>query len=171
MLGRGHGHADGVGSPAQLIEGSEGMRPEFGGSSLRARGACVEDTDQFGVLNFAVNACVIPPEFTGSNTGDTYLSRLRCRRHSLFIPAEVSFGSAGDAGATAWMEIPAASANSISFVRSNSKVRPASTARAVACDFFICSMVGRPITGTSKRMSCPGLLTFTTTSGLSLEIR
>src|SRR6266436_1511289 len=72
---------------------------------------------------------------------------------------------------TAWMAISAASANSISFVRSNSRVRPASTTKAVAFAFFMCSMVGRPITGTSKRMSCPALLTFTTTSGFSTAIR
>src|SRR6266481_792614 len=171
VLGRRHGHADGIHSAAQFVESSEGVRPEFSGSSLRALSAFVEDADQFSVLNFAVNARVIPPEFTGPNNGDTYLSRLRCRRHSLFIPAEGSFGSADDAGATAWIAMPAASANSISFVRSNSKVRPASTARAVACAFFMCSMVGRPMTGTSKRMSCPGLLTFTTTSGLPTAMR
>src|SRR6266478_7667163 len=172
MLGGGHGHADGIGSAAQLVERGEGMGPKFGGGSLRAFSAFVEDADQFGVLNFAVNARVIPPEFTGSDNSDTYLSRLRCRRHSLFIPGAVSFGSAADtARGTAWMAIPAASANSINFVRSNTRVRPASTARAVACAFFMSSMVGRPMTGTSKRISCPGLLTFTTTSGLPSAIR
>src|SRR5713101_1719707 len=171
MIGGGHRHGDGIGSTAQLVKSGESMRPEFGSGGLRALSALVENADQFGVLNLAVNARVIPPEFTGSDNGDTYLARLRCRRHSLFIPAAVSFGSAAAAGATAWMAIPAASANSISFMRSNSKVRPASTARAVACAFFMCSMVGRPITGTSKRMSCPGLLTFTTTSGLPPAIR
>src|SRR5467141_857937 len=172
MLGGGHGHADGIGSAAQLVERGEGMGPKFGGGSLRAFSAFVEDADQFGVLNFAVNARVIPPEFTGSDNSDTYLSRLRCRRHSLFIPAAVCFGSAvAAARGTAWIAIPASFASSINFVRSNSKVRPASTTKAVACAFFMCSMVGRPITGTSKRMSCPGLLTFTTTSGFPAAIR
>ncbi len=69
------------------------------------------------------------------------------------------------------MAIPATSAAAINFVRSNNKVCPASMAKAVAPALFICSTVGRPTTGTSKRISCPGLLTFTTTSGFPLARR
>src|ERR1700730_2608027 len=117
MFSGGHGHAHGIGLPAQLIEGREGVRPEFGGGSLCALSAFVEDPDQFGVLNFTVNARVIPPEFTRSDNGDTYLSRLRCRRHSLFIPAEVSFGSAGSAaGAIAWIALASPPAHRLNFL-------------------------------------------------------
>src|SRR5215475_95191 len=62
------------------------------------------------------------------------------------------------------MAIPAWLANSISCSRSKKSVRPASTASAVAPQARICWMVGSPTTGTSNRMSCLGLLTFTTTS-------
>jgi hypothetical protein len=77
------------------------VRAKFRGGSLGALGTFVEDADQFSVLNFAVNARMIAPKFTGPDNGDTYLPRLRCRRHSLFIPAEVSFSSAGEPGAKA----------------------------------------------------------------------
>ena len=52
----------------------------------------------------------------------------------------------------------------ISASRSKSSVRPASIASAVAFERRITSTVFRPTTGTSKRMSWRGLLTFTTTS-------
>src|SRR6202011_4499974 len=55
MLRGGHGHADGIGSSVQLVESSESMRAEFGRGSSRAGNVFVEDADQFGVLNFAVN--------------------------------------------------------------------------------------------------------------------
>jgi hypothetical protein len=44
MLGRGHGHADGIDPAAQLIEGREGMRAKFGGGSLRSLRVLVEDS-------------------------------------------------------------------------------------------------------------------------------
>ena len=53
----------------------------------------------------------------------------------------------------------------ISAARSKRSVRPASSVSTVAPARFIVSTVGNPTTGTSKRMSCLGLLTFTTTSG------
>src|SRR6267154_346126 len=69
------------------------------------------------------------------------------------------------------MAIPTWLANSMSFSRSKKTVRPASTASAVAPQARICWMVGNPTTGTSKRMSCFGLLTFTTTSVFPLASR
>src|SRR5260370_17279547 len=101
------------------------MGAVFGGGGLRSLDVFVEHADQFGALHFAVHARVIPPEFTGSNNGDAHLSRFRSRRHSLFIPAKVSFGSP-DAAATAWIAIPAASASSITFTLPTLKIRPQS---------------------------------------------
>src|SRR5262249_4747748 len=64
---------------------------------------------------------------------------------------------------TATTAIPAASAASISRARSRSSVRPASTASAVARTAAMSRTVSTPIAGTSKRRSCPGLATLTTT--------
>src|SRR5882672_6612163 len=118
MLSGGNRHAGRIGSAGQFIERSECVRTEFGGSSLCARAVFVVHADQLGVVNFAVHPSVIAPEFARSDHGDANLSRLRHRRHSLFIPTATSFSSAAGAGATASIAMPAASANSISFVRS-----------------------------------------------------
>ena len=69
------------------------------------------------------------------------------------------------------MAIPASFAAAISASRSKRSVRCASIASAVAPQAFIVAMVGSPTTGTSKRMSCLGLLTFTTTKDLPAAMR
>src|SRR5712664_3013675 len=167
----GHGHAHRVGAPMQFLK----SRKYFGLKFLRdRRGASrilIVYTDQLRAFDFTVHAHVIASEFARSGNGDTDLLPLCRRTHSLLVPPEASFGSVIAATAMASIVIPAASARSISFSRSKSKVRPASTARAVAPAVFICSTVGKPTTGTSKRMSCPGLLTFTTTIGFPPAIR
>src|SRR6266700_1863991 len=164
--------ARGIRAAAQFLETLQSLRLKFCCDCRGAFRVLVEDADKLRALEFAVHPRVVAPEFARTNNGDTNPFRLLCRRvHSLFIPLGAWLGSDTAAGGNAWIAIPAASADSISFARSKRSVRPASTARAVAPEPLICSMVGKPTTGTSKRISCPGLLTFTTTSGLPPVIR
>src|ERR1700722_7667077 len=167
-----HRYADCFGQLADFFEAAQRACLKFYSDSFRARLILIVDANKFGTLQLAVHPCVVAPKFPSTDDSGADFSRFWYRRaHLIFIPLEAFLGSALAGAANAWMAISAASANSINFCRSNNKVRPASTARAVARELFICSMVGKPTTGTSKRMSCRGLLTFTTTKGFPAAIR
>src|SRR5438094_4766301 len=164
--------ARGVRAAAQFLEPLQSLCLKFCCDCRGAFRVLVEDADKLRALEFAVHPRVVAPEFARTNNGDTNPFRLLCRRvHSLFIPLGAWLGSDTAAGGNAWIAIPAPSASSISFARSKSSVRPASTARAVAPAPLICSMVGNPTTGTSKRISCSGLLTLITTRGFPSVMR
>ena len=71
---------------------------------------------------------------------------------------------------SATIAMPVRLAAAMMAAASKSKVRPVSTARQVAPARAMASMVARPMTGTSKRMSCAGLATLTTVRArLSVE--
>src|SRR5713226_9567410 len=166
------GNARGIRASAQFIETLQDLGLKFRRNGCGAFLILVEYSDELRAFKLTVHTCVVAPELARAHHGGTNPLRLSRRPvHFLFIPFEASFGSGTASGGNACIAIPAPSADSISFVRSKRSVRPASTARAVAPAAFICSMVGKPTTGTSKRISWPGLLTFTTTSDLPPVIR
>src|SRR5208283_5833517 len=169
MRHRWHGHGGRIHGPAQLLHTVERASRKFLRYRRRARSIPVEDPGQLHALHFAIHPHVVPAELSRSHyryANFPRVSRLAAvPTHSLFIPSEPRLGSATWSGEKACMAIPAASASSISLERSKSSVRAASMANAVAPVRFMVSTVGSPTTGTSKRISCPGLLTFTTTIG------
>src|SRR5207247_9475242 len=86
----------------------------------------------------AVHARVIASERAGADHGHTD-SSLRHQRAAPIsdIPGEDTPSSPAPCGGSAWIAIPAASANSIRRTRSNRSVRFASIASAVACAAFV----------------------------------
>src|ERR1051325_9112326 len=160
----GNGHARGVHSSAQFLERTKRLRAKFRSKFLGATRIRIEYAHKVYPVHLLVNARMIASEFAAADHGHTDSLVFRAKRHSLFIPFAAPIGST--TAGTAGVPFPAWLANSISFSRSKKSVRPASTASAVAPQARIRWMVGKPTTGTSKRMSCFGLLTFTTTSRL-----
>src|ERR1019366_7334995 len=154
MLLRRHSQADGIDVLcSQRVEIGDHLRTKFRSYFARTLGIRVDNSDKFGALKPAPHADVVPAE--ASHTDDGHANQLFA--HDFVF-------SSGGSGANACIAIPASSAARIKASRSKSSVRPASIPRAVAFERRMTSIVFIPITGTSNRMSCRGLLTFTTTT-------
>src|SRR2546426_3116662 len=164
MLDSRHSQANRINAARESL----GPRQRRGGKFLRHRAGAlrirIHHAHQIRIFELAVRPQVVPTELACADHGAAnLLPAARARAQCFLSPAP--------AGSTASIAMPAALAVSIRLVRSNSRVLCASMASAVAADFIIIWTVERPTTGTSKRMSCLGLLTFTTTSGAPPAMR
>src|SRR5258706_3276002 len=182
----GHGHACGIHASGKRFNVRENFRREFLCDLLGARNIGIHDADQLRAFQFAIHASMVPAEIACAYYGDAYFLKAGSKRspfpfltgskQSPFPFPTVSrrihcFPCVSGRSATpmsssgnASIAMPAASAASMTRARSNSRVRPASMASAETRHRCITSTVCRPTTGTSNRMSCLGLLTFTTMS-------
>src|ERR1700756_2743257 len=166
-----NGNAGGVNLSLHFLQGRERPSVEFLREGCGPCGVAVEDSRQLGGFHLAINAGVITAKFTTTRNRHTNALAFAGGRHFLSLPFESAFGSTPPATGKASIAIPAWLAAAISAWRSKSRVRSASIASAVAPEAFMVAMVGSPTTGTSKRMSCFGLLTLTTTNGLPAAMR
>src|SRR5258708_5510823 len=186
VLNGGHGHARGIHASGKRFNVRENFRREFLCDLLGARNIGIHDADQLRAFQFAIHASMVPAEIACAYYGDAYFLKAGSKRspfpfltgskQSPFPFPTVSrrihcFPCVSGRSATpmsssgnASIAMPAASAASMTRARSNSRVRPASMASAETRHRCITSTVCKPTTGTSNRMSCLGLLTFTTTS-------
>src|SRR5271157_5367638 len=158
MILRRHGHAHSVDQLARnLFEIFQHPRLEFRADSRSALRIRINNPHQLRAFDLAPHPHVVPAEFSGSHHSHADWNRA----HALLFSAD-SRATKSRSAAKASIAIAASSAARINSSRSNSNVCPASIAKAVAFDRLITSIVFRPTTGTSNRISCSGLLTFTT---------
>src|SRR5580700_2260839 len=137
-------------------------RAKFSCDRFCALSICIHYAHKLRALDFTPHPYVVSAKL--ADTDDSNADGLVA--HFFLFAEDFSAGACVEvfSGANASIAIPAASAARISSSRSNKRVRPASIASAVAFDRRITSIVFIPTTGTSNRISCAGLLTFTTTS-------
>src|SRR6516164_637693 len=151
---------------------------KLGGHRLRPISAQIVDARELRRRNLFQGACMTAPVLTDSDDGHRnpvwrlhafaggddrrpgLWARFRARRH--FNPAarpgpKRALGARHQTSKAA-IAILRRSASSIRRGRSKSSVLPASMASARAFARSIRAIVAGPTTGTSKRISCPGLL-------------
>src|SRR5258705_4482296 len=175
VLNCGHGHACGIHASGKRFNVREDFRREFLCDLFGTRDIGIHDADQLRAFQFAIHASMVPAEIACAYYGDAHFLKAgskRCpfpfltvsRRIHCFPCVSGRSATPMSSSGNASIAMPAASAASMTRARSNSRVRPASMASAETRHRCITSTVCRPTTGTSNRMSCLGLLTFTTTS-------
>src|ERR1700683_1790408 len=170
MFFRRHRQADGLcASRGERLNVGNPPRAEFSGDCSCAFGVCIHNAHELRTLDFTPHPHVVPAKLADTDNSNPY----RFPAHDFLFADGFSAGACVEvfSVANASIAIPASSAARISSSRSNKRVRPASIARAVAFERLMTSIVFSPTTGTSKRISCAGLLTFTTTSLWPLGIR
>ena len=139
--------------PVSAATSAIASHPKFCGDFARAVEIRIDHADQRRAVERAPNARVIAAKIARAHNG--HANWIRRAHQPRSVPAAGADrrreGLDGDR---------AASAASISASRSKSRVRPASIASAVAFDRRITSIVRKPTTGTSNRMSCARLADF-----------